>query len=161
MIYCDESGLHGSKLIGFGTLWMTYERRGDFTAIIDELSWQHFPPIEIKWERVKRRTYPFFAALVDEFFACNWLMFHCLLISKQEVDLRMHDNDWDLARRKHFTLLLASKIKRFATEKKHYLIRVDPIPSSYGKADEACEAILRNIAEQAPSLRGSDDATSW
>lgn len=67
----------------------------------------------------------------------------------------MHDNDWDLARRRHFTLLPANKIKRFATPKKHYMIRVDPIHSSYAKADEACEAILRNIVEQAPTLRGT------
>jgi hypothetical protein len=82
-------------------------------------------------------------------------MFHCLLISKPEIDLRLHENDWDLARRKHFTLLLANKIRRFATPHKHYLVRVDPIHSSYAKADEATEVILRNIIEQAPSLRGS------
>lgn len=155
LIYCDESGLHGAKLMGFGTIWMTYERRGDFRRVFDALAKRHFPPSEVKWEKVKRQTYPYFEALVDEFFARNWLMFHCLLISKQEVDLRMHDNDWDLARRKHFTLLLANKIRRFATPRKHYLVRVDPIHSSYAKADEATEVILRHIVDQAPSLRGS------
>jgi hypothetical protein len=91
LIYCDESGLHGTKLMGFGTLWMTYERRGDFRGIIDDLSRQHFAPSEIKWERVKRQTYPFFAALVDEFFARNWLMFHCLLISNSAA-VRTNDD---------------------------------------------------------------------
>jgi hypothetical protein len=155
LIYCDESGLHGSRLTGFGTLWMTYERRGDFRRIIEGLRAKYFPPNEIKWERVKRQTYPFFEALIDEFFARNWLMFHCLLISKQEVNLALHGRSWDLARRKHFTLLLANKILRFATPTKHYLIRVDPIHSSYQKADEATERILHNITEQAPRLRGS------
>ena len=135
---------------------MTYERRGDYRQIFDSLARKHFPPSEVKWEKVKRRTYPYFEALVDEFFARSWLMFHCLLISKQEVDLRRHANDWDLARRKHFTLLLANKIRRFATPKKHYRIRVDPIHSSYAKADEATEVILRNLLEQAPSFRGSN-----
>lgn len=155
LIYCDESGVHGAKLTGFGTLWMTYERRGDFTAIIDGLQSRHFAPSEIKWERVKRQTYPFFEALVDEFFARKWLMFHCLLISKRQVDLTLHKKSWDLARRKHFTMLLANKIKRFASPHKHYRIRVDPIHSSYQKADEAAEVILRNIIEQQPALKGA------
>lgn len=155
LVYCDESGVHGTRLTGFGTLWMTYERRGDFQQLWQTLHARHFPPSEVKWERVKRQTYPFFEALVDEFFGRNWLMFHSLLISKEEVDLSLHSKDWDLARRKHFTLLLANKIKRFATPRKHYLVRVDPIHSSYQKADEAAEVILRNIIEQAPSLHGA------
>src|SRR5690606_29870331 len=109
---------------------------------------------EVKWQKVKRQTLPFFLALVDEFFKRNWLMFHCLLIGRDEVDLAHHGNDWDLARRKHFTMLLANKIRRFAAPGKHYLIRVDPIHSSYKKADEAAEVILRNIVEQVPSLKG-------
>ena len=59
-------------------------------------------------------------------------------------------------RRKHFTLMLANKIKRFAAPGKKYLVRVDPIHSSYAKADEAAEVILRNIVEQVPSLHGRD-----
>lgn len=155
LIYCDESGVHGTRLTGFGTLWMTYERRGDFQKLWQDLHLQYFPPSEVKWEKVKRQTYPFFEALVDEFFARRWLMFHGLIISKAEVDLSLHENDWDLAKRKHFTLLLANKIRRFATRQKHYLIRVDPMHSSYAKADEAAGVILHNIMEQAPSLHGS------
>jgi hypothetical protein len=99
---------------------------------------------------------PFFEALIDEFFRRNWLMFHCLLIGKSEVDLSFHENSWDLACRKHFTNLLANKIKRFAAPGKHYRIRVDPIHSSYAKADEVAEIILRNIMANAPSLKGQD-----
>jgi hypothetical protein len=155
LIYCDESGLHGTRLTGFGSLWMTYERRGDFQQIWRDLHVRYFPPSEVKWERVKKETQPFFEALVDEFFKRQWLMFHCLLISKQEVNLSLHKNNWDLARRKHFTLFLANKIRRFAAPRKHYMIRVDPIHSSYAKADEAAEVILNNIMEQAPTLRGT------
>ena len=52
--------------------------------------------------------------------------------------------------------MLANKIKRFAAPGKKYLVRVDPIHSSYAKADEAAEVILRNIVEQVPSLHGRD-----
>jgi hypothetical protein len=68
LIYCDESGLHGTRLTGFGSLWMTYERRGDFQQIWRDLHDRYFPPSEVKWERVKKETQPFFEALVDEFF---------------------------------------------------------------------------------------------
>jgi Protein of unknown function (DUF3800) len=154
LIYCDESGVDGRHLVGFGSLWMTYERRGDFQQIWRDLHTAHFPPSEVKWHKVKAKTLPFFEAVIDEFFQRNWLMFHCLLISKHEVDLSFHENDWDLACRKHFTNLLANKIKRFAAPGKHYRIRVDPIHSRYAKADEAAEIILQNIMENAPSLKG-------
>lgn len=160
LIYCDESGIHGKRLFGFGSLWITYERRGDFQRLWRDLHEAHFPPSEVKWQKVKTRTLPFFLALVDEFFRRNWLMFHCLLIGRDEVDLRLHGNSWDLARRKHFTMLLANKIKRFAAPGKHYMIRADPIHSSYSKADEAAEVILRNIVEQVPLLRGGDTIDS-
>ena len=133
---------------------MTWERRGDFRKIWDNLHTEYFPPSEVKWNKVKNKTLPFYLALIDEFFKRNWLMFHCLLISKDEVDLSFHENDWDLAMRKHFTNLLANKIKRFAAPNKHYLIRVDPLPSRYNKADEAAEVILRNIMEKIPRLKG-------
>jgi hypothetical protein len=160
LIYCDESGVHGTRLTGFGSLWMTYERRGDFQQLWRDLHGRYFAPSEVKWEKVKKETQPFFTALVDEFFKRKWLMFHCLLIDKQDVDLSCHGNDWDLARRKHFTLFLANKILRFATPSKHYLIRVDPIHSRYAKADEAAQTILSHIVDRSPRLRGSQTIES-
>lgn len=152
LIYCDESGIHGKRLQGFGSLWITYERRGDFQRLWQDLKRDFYCPNEVKWEKCKKANYPFYEALVDEFFSRNWLIFHCLIISKEEVDLSLHDEDWDLARRKHFTHFLANKIKRFARPGKHYRIRVDPIHSRYPKADEATEVILRNILEKEPAL---------
>lgn len=64
-----------------------YERRGDFQQIWRDLHDRYFLPSEVKSEKVKKETQPFFEALIDEFFRRNWLMFHCLLISKQEVNL--------------------------------------------------------------------------
>ncbi len=156
LIYCDESGVDGKRLQGFGSLWITYERRGDFQKIWQNLHEKYYAPSEVKWKKVTKKTYPFFEALIDEFFSRNWLMFHCLILSKEEVDLSFHENDWDLARRKHFTGMLANKIKRFARPGKHYRIRVDPIHSRYSKADETAEIILKNIMEKEPSLRGQD-----
>ena len=155
VIFCDESGFHGSKLEGFGSLWMTYERRGDFAAKWKELHETYFPPSEVKWKKVNKATLPFFEALVDWYFDTIWLMFHCLVYCRQEVDMARHGGDKDLQRRKHFTMLLAKKIKRFARPGKVYRIRVDPIHSRYAKADEAAETILKNIMANAPGLQSS------
>ena len=72
----------GTRLTGFGSLWMTYERRGDVQQVWRDLHDRHFPPSGVKWERVKKETQPFFEALVDEF-RRKWLMFHGLLISRR------------------------------------------------------------------------------
>ena len=145
LIFCDESGIHHGNIFGFGSLWLTWERRGDFAAQWSELRKEYFCPGEPKWSKVKPKTLAFYKAAVDLFFERNWLMFHSLVIGKAEVQLSHHQNDWDLARRKHFTMLLAKKIARFAKPGKVYRVRVDPIPSRYSKAEEACETILRNV----------------
>jgi hypothetical protein len=33
VVYTDESGMHGAKYYGFGSLWIPWERRGDFQSI--------------------------------------------------------------------------------------------------------------------------------
>ncbi len=156
IVYCDESGTDGGRLYGFGSLWMPWERRGDFSALWARLRNAYFPPSEVKWQKVKKNTLPFFEALVDEFFRRKWLMFHCIIIGKDEVNLAHHDNDWDLARRKHLVLLLHNKICRFARPGKRYRIRVDPLPSRYAKADEAAEIILSRLVAQAPNVTGGE-----
>jgi hypothetical protein len=160
LIFCDESGFHGKTIEGFGSLWMPWERRGDFAAKWNALHDTHFSPGEVKWKKVTRKTLPFFEALVDWFFATRWLMFHCLVYSRAEIDMAKHDGDKDLQRRKHFTMLLAKKIKRFAAPGKVYRIRVDPIHSRYAKADEAAEVILRRLIEQEARLSGTDSIHS-
>jgi hypothetical protein len=153
LIFCDESGVHGTSTTGFGTLWMPWERRGDFAALWTTLKARHFPPSEVKWEKVKARTLPFFEALVDEFFRHRWLMFHALVVRKDDVNLSLHDGDWDLARRKYFVMLLRNKLVRFAAPGKKYRIRVDPIASRYRKANEAAEVVLNNQLNQELRLR--------
>lgn len=154
IIFCDESGIHHSAMYGFGSLWMPWERRGDFARIWSELQDQFYPPSEVKWHKVKRQTLDFYLALIDEFFRRRWLMFHCLVVGKAEVELQHHKKDWDLARRKQFVMLLSNKLARFATPKKEYRIRVDPIASRYSKADEAAEIIIERIVSKKPRLQG-------
>jgi hypothetical protein len=137
LVYSDESGIHGATYYGFGTLWMPYERRGDFAALVADLRRQHRYTYEIKWNKVKRDSVPFYRSLLEEFFQRNWLMFHCLIVRKSYVDMTKHA-DLDEARRKHFAMLVKAKVKYFCdgAKDKAYHFRIDPFPSRYPKADE-------------------------
>lgn len=37
LISCDESGTDGARYYGFGSLWMSWDRRGDFLADLREI----------------------------------------------------------------------------------------------------------------------------
>ena len=147
-IFCDDSGMHGSRYYGFGSLWMASERRGDFSARISELKAAHRYGDEIKWTNIKPRNRAFYESLIDFFFRAKSLMFHCLVIRRGLVDKSFHGtkDPMDLARRKHFGLLVGKKIKWLAEpdRKKAYHVITDRIPSRYDKADEAMEVILKN-----------------
>lgn len=148
LVYCDDSGLNGTTHYAFGSLWMPWERRGDFADIIRTLRERHRMFDEFKWQKVNRRFEPFYVDLVEMFFRRPWLMFHCLIVERALVDKELHEGDYDLARRKHFAVLLKAKVRDLCSTpggtKKRYHVRVDPLPSRYAKADEAAERILNN-----------------
>lgn len=148
-IACDESGTDGQKYYGFGSLWMKYQRRGDFSRIIRELREKHHFHNEIKWQKAhKKECADFYAELIDTFFKHSWLAFHCIVVRKGMVNKEFHDGDYDLAMRKHFTKLISTKIK--SVIKAHpnreceFRVEVDPIASRYKKADEAFHVIANN-----------------
>ncbi|WP_333002305.1 DUF3800 domain-containing protein [Vibrio coralliilyticus] len=149
-VACDESGVGGQKYYGFGSLWMKYQRRGDFVQKIRELREKHRYFDEIKWQKAHKKHYAeFYSELIDMFFKHQWLAFHCIVIRKGMVDKKYHDGDYDLAMRKHFTKLIATKVH--AVKKAHpkrtceFRIEVDPIASRYDKADEAFHIIANRM----------------
>lgn len=150
LVSCDESGIHGARYYGFGSLWMPWQRRGDFAADIQTLRDEHRVQDELKWNRAgSQRNQYFFEDLIDYFFRKPWLAFHCLVVRKASVDRSLHGGDIDLARRKHFTLLLVKKVEaciKAQQNREHtFRIWVDPIHSRYRKAEEAAEIIANNV----------------
>jgi hypothetical protein len=109
LISCDESGVHGARFYGFGTLWMAWQRRGDFQALMREIRERHRYRPEIKWNDISNGVVPFYSALIETFFTTPWLAFHCLAVEKASVKKELHEGDMDLARRKHFTALLVTR----------------------------------------------------
>ncbi|MBY5922012.1 DUF3800 domain-containing protein [Ferrimonas balearica] len=149
-VACDESGVDGQAYYGFGSLWMKYQRRGDFARLIRELREQHNYDSEIKWKKAHKKHYAnFYEDLIDMFFKHQWLAFHCIVVRKGVVDKKYHGGDYDLAMRKHFTKLIQTKIN--AINRAHpsrdceFRIEVDPLPSRYKKADEAFHKIANSM----------------
>ncbi len=154
LVFCDESGSHGTRCYAFGSLWMPSQRRGQFAALIADIRRRHpYGAEEIKWTKVNTAKLSMYKELVDMFFKHNWLMFHCLIVRKAEVDPAFHDGDYELARQKHYTMLLSTKIKQFSAgaADKRYHVRVDALPFSYGKADEVMHKVANNQVHQALS----------
>ncbi|MFM5879784.1 DUF3800 domain-containing protein [Aeromonas sanarellii] len=156
-IACDESGVDGARFYGFGSLWMKWQRRGDFAKLISDLREKHNYNDEIKWQKAhSKRFRNFYIELIELFFKKEWLAFHCIIVKKSDVKKEYHNGDYDLARRKHFNLLLHSKIK--AVVKAHpnrdcqFRVVVDPIASRYKKADEASHVIVNNQVNQSTSI---------
>lgn len=143
LVYTDESGTHGAKYFGFGSLWIPWERRGNFVGTISELRDRHRYRDEIKWTNITSRSQSFYTDLVEEFFKRRWLMFHCIVVRKGYIDMS-HHKDRDEAMQKFFAMLIKAKVKFFAhgATDKAYHVRVDALPSRYGKADEVAHKIV-------------------
>ncbi len=148
LVSCDESGTHGGRFYGFGMLWMPWRRRGDFAELFNRLRAEHSYSNEAKWTSVSARWTDFYEDLVEEFFKTRWLAFHCCLVERAAVRKELHGGDYDLARRKHFAMLLTNKFRRCLhahPEREHtFRVLVDPLASRYAKADEAAEVICNN-----------------
>ena len=136
---------------------MRWQRRGDFQDEIRTLRRRHRYDAEIKWTNVRPKYQAFYCDLIQWFFTTSWVAFHCLVVSKATVDRKRHANDLDLARRKHFTMLLTNKIERckrvHADREQTFRIWVDPIASRYAKADEAVEVIANNVLAKMGGMR--------
>ncbi|CUA15028.1 DUF3800 domain-containing protein [Escherichia coli] len=158
-IACDESGIDGQRFYGFGSLWMKYQRRGDFCQLIRELRSKHGFFEEIKWQKAHSKRYSeFYLELIDLFFRVPWLAFHCIVVEKSIVNKTFHNGDYDLARRKHFTNLITTKISSVISahpeRDSYFRIEVDPIASRYKKADEELNVIANNILNRKFGRKG-------
>jgi hypothetical protein len=154
LICSDESGVHGAVYYGFGSLWMPWERRGDFYSLVSELREKNRYVEEIKWRNVGRYSEPFYTDLIDAFFQRSWLMFHALVVRRGYTDKSFH-KDFDEEKRKRFAMLIERKIAHFCAgdSRKRYHVWVDPLPSRYKKADEAAFKIVGSMLKKEFGLR--------
>ncbi len=153
LISVDESGVNGTRYYGFGSLWMAWQRRGDFAEMLRAICGEHEYFHEIKWTKVKSKTADLFSDVVEAFFRESWLSFHCIVVEKSVVRRDLHPGGFDEARRKHLTMLLRNKIEACMKAHGHtqqtFRVWSDPIHSSYAKAHEAVEVIANNALSKA------------
>lgn len=155
LISCDESGMDGARFYGFGSLWMAWDRRGEFAADIEVLASAHGMKLgivdgvahEFKWSKVKGQKLAFYKALVEYFFRRPWLLFHCVVVRRADVRRELHPRGYDEAKQKHLTMLLTNKIKRalIAERNRKFRIWVDPLPFRYEKAHEVVGIVSNNV----------------
>jgi hypothetical protein len=145
----DESGTKQTPYYGFGALIMKSDRRGDFVQVFRSLYEQYGIESEVKWNRVNRRTIEFMRELVSWFFRTDWLVFHCIVVRKADIDKELSNGDYDLAWRRFLTLFIENKCKRLVRHapslNREVRIWCDPIQSRYAKADEALQIIANNM----------------
>jgi hypothetical protein len=130
---------------------MSWQRRGDFSHLIRTLRERHRYRDEIKWQHVRRSTLPFYKDLVSAFFRAPWLGFHALVVRRPVVRRELHAS-CDEARQKHFGMLLRAKIvkclRAHPDRKQTVGVYVDPLHSSYSKAVEVLEKIMRAVVQR-------------
>jgi len=142
LVYTDESGMDGARYYGFGSLWLPWERRGDIQRQLRALRERHALSDELKWKKVSRRSEAFAKDVITWFFSRPWMMFHCILVPRADVNWMLHRGR-DEAQQKHFSMLLKHKIGYFARGGgRLYRVRVDPLPWRYAKADEVVHKIV-------------------
>lgn len=110
--YCDEScHLENDKnqymLISY--ISVAYNQVAIHHSKIKELQQKHFCFGEIKWSKVSKSQYPFYADLVDYFFATD-LQFRAIVVDKSRVNNAIHGQTFDDFYYKMYYQLLYHKI---------------------------------------------------
>jgi hypothetical protein len=148
-VYCDETGTSGLPCYGFGSLWAPWERRGDLSGFIGDAKEQWFDQ-ELKWSGVKKSSLPMYRWLVEQFFQRPSLAFHCLLVNRKDVNIKFHARGRQEAMQKHYTLLLANKMKASAEAQpdRRFRIRVDDLPFGYKKAGEVMGIVANHLTRE-------------
>lgn len=146
LVFGSERGVTCEPFHGCAAIWMSFERRGDFSGLINKqrrLFHYHGP---IGWQHLSRRSEAFHRALLDEFFKRSWLMFHafiCHLDDPQLAELATRD----ARARRVFARFIQSKVELFrgADETHRHRICVHPLQSRLrGHSRSQCAAELAN-----------------
>lgn len=129
------------------------EFRREFARIKQASGYPH----EVGWKKKNNKKYlGCFLDLVDFFFEKEWLAFHCLIVRKGDINKEFHGGDYDLARRKFYTELIALKAQRCADAhpgpRNSVLVLVDPIASRNKRADQCMRAVANHMLGRSRGL---------
>lgn len=99
-IYCDESCLeaffnkNAHKYIAIGGIWLPAEKRDELKENVLKIKTKFNIKGEFKWNKLSPKYLEFYKALVDYFFASEYLRFRVIIIESDKVD-NIHFNNAD------------------------------------------------------------------
>jgi hypothetical protein len=102
LVYADEGGTLGARYQAYGSLWLPWERRGDFAKLIREAGAAHNVSGQLSSLRHKPEASAFFLALIDEIFRRRWISFRSV-IAPAPLDAELKE--------KVFSALISERIK--------------------------------------------------
>lgn len=113
-VYCDEanpdiltSASPRVQYLLIGSLWLPADLREEIKAQITTLRSRYNVWGEIKWSKVSPNRHVFYTELIDLFINYGEkLRFRCIAVDRNEVDLKLHDNDGELGFYKFYYQLL-------------------------------------------------------
>ncbi|HDV7179945.1 TPA: DUF3800 domain-containing protein [Mannheimia haemolytica] len=147
-LFCDESGISGKPFYAFGALWIREDKISLFEKEIQKLREKHYCTDEIKWQGTNSKRFSeFYRELVSFFFQADYLFFNCIVVQQAIVNKAFHNGDYEMAKQKHFNLLICNKIEQslYKNRINRFVLSVDDLPFKYNKADEAMHIIANNI----------------
>lgn len=102
LVYADEGGTLGARYQAYGSLWLPWERRGDFAKLIREAGAAHNLSGQLSSLRHKPEAGAFFLALIDEIFRRRWISFRSV-IAPAPLDAELKE--------KVFSALISERVK--------------------------------------------------
>ena len=113
-VYCDEanpdvltSRKARSRYLMIGSLWLPDSLRSDLKNQILGLRQEHGIWGEIKWTKVSPSSEQFYLSLIELFLEHGEnLRFRCIAVDREQLDLKLHDEDGELGFYKFYYQLL-------------------------------------------------------
>lgn len=102
LVYADEVGTLSPHYQAYGSLWLPWERRGDFAKLIREAGAAHHMSGQLSSLRHKPEASAFFLALIDEIFRRRWISFRSV-IAPAPLDAELKE--------KVFSALISERVK--------------------------------------------------
>ncbi|MFO0722939.1 MAG: hypothetical protein U1E65_04080 [Myxococcota bacterium] len=115
LVYADEGGSIGAQYAAFGSLWMPWERRGDFIKLVRDQMTAHGVAGELGALRHKGEAGAFFLGLIDELFRRRWIAFRCVL-TPSNIDPELKE--------KVFAALISERVKALPRAQNQRELRV-------------------------------------
>jgi hypothetical protein len=111
-VYTDESRIKGERFMLIGGLWVPEPSEAQLRGEIAAVRATFNATAEFKWTKVSNFKLPAYSELVNAFFKCPDVSFHCIVVDVTILDYaRFHRSDTELGFYKFYYQLLSRKLQ--------------------------------------------------